>query len=307
MAYANQVPVVVWARGFREDVGGIIVLHFLCHTLRQLGYASFLWPANKPRISWREVTIQVAVRQVKYWGSVLLGRFACGPGFDTPIASSTRARNSITVYPEVVDGNPLHSARVVRWLLHRPGFHTGRINFGVDELTFYYGEEFNAPHLPADRKLRLVWIMDQIFHQTSFGARTGSCYMVRKGKRRFTSPPEPGSILVDGKSNKDIATILNSVRIFYCYDLHTMFCEYAALCGCVPVVVPEKGVNKYEWRQDEEMRFGIAYGVEEIDWALATRDKLFRRLERERQSGAMMVERFVRVCEERFGCAVERL
>jgi hypothetical protein len=53
-----------------------------------------------------------------------------------------------------------------------------------------------------------------------------------------------------------------------------MYLYYAALCGCVPIAVPQPGLDGATWRSTFALRFGVAYGETEVDWARATRGQL---------------------------------
>ena len=57
-----------------------------------------------------------------------------------------------------------------------------------------------------------------------------------------------------------------------------MYSRYAALCGCIPIVVPIEGVSKQEWHPEKELRYGIAYGSGDVEWALQTREEPRARL-----------------------------
>ena len=80
--------------------------------------------------------------------------------------------------------------------------------------------------------------------------------------------------LLDSKSHEEIAEIFNQCEFFVSHDLYTLYLYYAALCGCVPMAVPQPGLDGATWREGYELCFGVAYGEAELDWARATRDQL---------------------------------
>ena len=87
--------------------------------------------------------------------------------------------------------------------------------------------------------------------------------------------PPKDPVCIDDRARRD-RVIFNQVEYFYSYDLYTMYSDYAAMCGCVSIVVPILGLTKEEWRPAHEARFGVAYGMEDKEWAQKTRQSLFR-------------------------------
>ena len=298
---------VIWSGGFREDSGGIIALHYLCHLLNRRGVRAYLWPAARPYWgkggSWRD-TLHHVRALARYWYGRLRGnRFRTNPAFVTPLARAAHLRGSVVVYPEKIDFNPLHAKAVVRWLLYKPGAVTGRINYGPDDLIFFYQDYFNDPELNPhdDNHLRVIWIRDDLYRQTNSGDRSGTCYLVKKGKNRSDINPPPGAICIDGKSHAEVARIFNSTERFYSYDAYTMYSTYAAMCGCLSVVVPMPGVSKEEWRPHAETRCGVAYGDDDAAWARETRPDLLSGLAKQKRLEEEMVWDFVGKCERHFG------
>ena len=87
------------------------------------------------------------------------------------------------------------------------------------------------------------------------------------------------------------------MEYFYSYDLYTMYSYYAAMCGCVSIVVPVSGLTKQEWRPVHEARFGVAYGMEDKEWAEKTRQNLLDQFAQQQIRETEMVQNFVRKCE----------
>ena len=131
--------------------------------------------------------------------------------------------------------------------------------------------------------------------------RNGSAYLIRKGKGRQIAHDLTDSVCVDDLSHEERAHVFNRVRFFYSYDLYTMYSRYAAICGCTPVIIPDLQVSPDQWAPREEDRYGLAYGVENIPWAIATRSKLLVRLKEQRQEEDRMLRDFVRECRRAFG------
>jgi hypothetical protein len=100
--------------------------------------------------------------------------------------------------------------------------------------------------------------------------RSGSAYCVRKGNGKQLQHDLNNSILIDGKSHAEVADIFKRVKTFYSYDTTTTYSHFAVLCGCDSVVIPDPGVSEIEWREDPKDRYGIAYGLDNIESARMT-------------------------------------
>jgi hypothetical protein len=45
----------------------------------------------------------------------------------------------------------------------------------------------------------------------------------------------------------------------------------ASLCGTIPIIIPIEGKTPDDFRnENEQQRLGIAYGFDDIDWAIKT-------------------------------------
>lgn len=297
------MKIVIRVPPFDINQGGVIALHRLCHLLRQEGVEAYIWPNEKPA-PYNNNPCRTFYRFVRYYSKMVTGhKFKLYDYFNTPIARYSDLRGAIVVYAEGVDGNPLLSSRVVRWLLHKPGFHTGRVNYGASELLFYYQKAFSQDpyNLPDDRMLKVTMILDDIYKDQGNLNRAGSCYIIRKGKDRSDIPDLSGEIVIDGRSHEEIATIFNQVEYCISYDLYTMYSRYAALCGCKSVVVPVSGLPKEQWRPEEYLRYGVAYGFDDLPYADQTRPLLIKALEEEKVGERLMVRRFIKICRDHFG------
>lgn len=301
---------------FSEKSGGKIALHALCHYLNKNGYEAYVYfkrdfkaayknlietfhfffkPGSEKYLSikWFLAGIKQSLKFVKYFTLDSL---------QTPSYNGTIENHHIVVYPEIIDGNPLNAKHVVRWFLHKPGFHTGNIKFGENELYFFYQKAFNNTDLNPDGNnlLRVAVIRTDIFKQVNFGARKGTCYAVRKGKGKPFQHETKNSILIDNMSLKKIAKVFNQCEIFYSYDTKTAFSRYAVLCGCKSVVIPDEGVSPKEWQPEEQLRYGVAYGLNNMDYAEKTKHLVFEFIDNlERENNRMTME-FAQKCIEFF-------
>jgi len=292
---------IIFAGSFNQDIGGVVALHKLCDMLRQEGHEAYLWPENLPTFE-PASPFRTGRRVWRYYRRNQAARYKTWPGLQTPIARQRDLREAIVVYPEVVDGNPLKAKHVVRWLLHKPGFHTHRINFGPGERFFFYLKAFDDPTLNPDGEnlLRVPAFSADLYRQTNFGERRGTCYLMRKGKGRKIVHDLADSVLIDGMSHSESAEVFNRVQTCVSYDTYTLYSVFAALSGCISIVVPEEGVTKEQWFPDPRDRYGLAYGFDDVEHALQTRHLLLAHLQTQAEETKESVRRFVRKCAEYF-------
>lgn len=216
-------------------------------------------------------------------------------------------KNTIVVYPEIIHGNLLGAKNVVRWLLwHNRTYknENGRcIGYDQNDLFFCYREVFNDYTLnPECRKLHVAFFDFDTYKRYNYGERSGKCYFVRKGAWRSDLPTEFDGPVLDDLSEKEKVKIMNESEYCISYDTQTAYSQIAALCGCISVVVPEKGKTKYDYRKNEELTYGVAFGMseQEIERAKATVslvDVYYKNLNCE---NVVDVERFIRNCEVYF-------
>lgn len=289
---------IILAPGYDDDSGGIVVLHQLCDRLNSLGHKAFLWPIFKPIMDIKKPFKSIYLFS-RYFRKTLKYGYALKSNLKTPIATYTDLEDAVIVYPEIVVGNPLKAQRVVRWLLHKPGFNNGgKIDFGKNDLFFYYDKAFDDSrfnHHP-DNLLHIISQRKDTYHVTNHEKRQGTCYLLRKGRNRKIVHDVSASILIDGLSHKEMAKVFNQVEFCISYDTYTMYNVYAAMCGCIPIIVPEEGVSIEEWSPIEENRYGIAYGFDGIEYAVQTHTLLLERLEKQELESNQSVDDFVEKC-----------
>ena len=263
----NKGRFVIFAPSYDENSGGTIVLHKLAYLLDCLGESAYICPG---KVGVRN-DLNLWKRFTKKFKRI---EFEKSPDFETKLIKESQiTKNDIVVYPEVISGNPFKAKNVVRWLLHKPGFHTGEANFGSDDLIFAFDDYCIEDGYGIDPKNKLyVLSLNSSYalpHEKR--ERQGSCYMMRKGTGRSLVHSLEDSICVDGLSHAELAEIFQTTKYFYSYDELTLYSQYAALCGCISVVIPDKYKTRDEWVSTHPIsKYGIAYGMDDIDHAIKT-------------------------------------
>ena len=304
---------VIFAPPYDERSGGSIGLHALCSLINATGRSASLhpWFHSEP-LTYRNVDLAaglLAERNTLVTQRKLM--FPRNPRYTTPIThlenGCTYGADWIAIYPEVTFGNPLGATNVVRWLLHDPGYHSGKIYYDRGEYHIRYNHMVKPFHFPdchlSERMLEVVEPHLDLFNtQDAPPVRTGSAYCMRKGQGKPLEHQLEGSTLVDGMSLEQIAATLKRVEVFYSYDPMTYLSTAAVLCGCDSVVVPTAGLTEEEWRPKPADRHGLAYGVENIPKARATAHLVRDAVQAKTAAVADHVAAFLAEVESFFSC-----
>lgn len=292
---------IITAPPYQEDSGGVIALHRLCDLINRCGGEAYLYPFVPSFDLHLHNVAQIGLYAKAIFEATSLSNYRINEGFRTPVLPPKEnfipGNDCIVVYPEITFGNPLRANNVVRWLLHNPGHHTGKVYYGAGEVYYryadYFSGDFSFPGSEmADMFLRIQYTPLDLYREQPGAAqqeRAGTAYCIRKGKGRALVHDTSDSILIDDKPHREISAIFKSVKRFISYDPHTHFSCLAAISGCESIVVPPENVTKEQWKPDAEDRYGIAYGFDDVEFALATRHLALERqltLDRDSQQNA---------------------
>lgn len=254
----QSLKVIIWTPKLDYQVGGIIVLHQLAMDLKELGFKAMLYNPEGDRYD--------------------------NP-FCTDFASQTDVDDrSVVVYPEVIEGNPLKAANVVRWMLCDLGVHKSKEiykSWSKSDLVFHFSS-FNSKYDSSDLAiLYTLWINPAI--ENKGFQRSGSCYLFRKASlfhRHIQMIHPKDAVMIDQCSNEEILQIFNEKALFFNYDPHSYYDAMAVMCGCPAIVYPLEGVSKLNWLKSKasfqalqgkaDNMSGIAYGLDDLPHALET-------------------------------------
>ena len=200
--------------------------------------------------------------------------------------------NTVVIYCEGTQGNPLKTKYVVRWMLSKLGQNVPyeRLNtWGKNELVYYFNSEEkiakNPDKLGNIYKLLNIMFIHPLAVNLNFNYRKGTCYTIRKsllihGKKKAVHPPNSFEITRNHSQIKCIK-IFNRHKYFISYDPITFLSVIAALCGCISIIIKVDGLSKEDWlntwsvaeyfkNSEEKILYGIAYGADDLQNAINT-------------------------------------
>jgi hypothetical protein len=300
---------IIFSHKYSDDSGGIICLHYLAHLINRQGGVAYICPAFY-NLEINKLAIKRPFLKALY-GKYFdrFRNFKVNNNFENKILADLESvKNNddwIVIYPEITFGNPLGAKHVIRWLLHNPGEHTGKIYYASGELHVKYHHGFSDFHFPgatlSENTLNISYFPLHLYNDYEVtSARSGTAYCLRKGRGRVLVHDVENSILIDGMSHEETAAVLRRVKTFISYDLYTAYSVFAALCGCDSIVVPEEGVTKEKWFRLPEERYGVAYGFDDIDHMRDTRSLLIERIQRDHLKNEERVSAFINESQDFF-------
>lgn len=288
-----DVNYVVYAPSYNENSGGTIFLHELVHAINMRGLNAALWPMTDVYKQSRSTLLKRIFRPKP---------FLTDPALNTPIATKSQITpNTIAIYPELVMGNPLGAAHVARWLLYTPG-KRHPFEFGENEMYFRVDEFADLPDLTGGAPDLFLWKVNRTYENQQRPDRKGACFIVRKWGDGPRHPVTEGAIQIDGMSHAEINDVFNRCEVFYSYDDATMYSQYAAVTGCLSVVLPSGNARRDDMLADHMLgRYGIAYGLEDekLAHAKATQHKVIELLLERERAGQRSVDNFIEITRQR--------
>lgn len=204
-----KTPYLVWAPSWLEESSGARALHYLCHALNEMGQRAYM----------------IQINQVYYLNYRLR----------TPLFTEAENNfyehhgiNPIVIYPDIVEGNPLSSRKVVRWLLAPRGKYGGSTTFPETDKVYGYTKDID------ENVLCLPTFDEAIYYPPKDDqTRSGACYYAHKYDRIHGNKllPLTESMTRCEGSPEQIANILRSHEKCYIYE-RSEIAVTALLCGC---------------------------------------------------------------------------
>jgi len=198
--------------------------------------------------------------------------------------------NTIVIYAENIEHNPINAKYIIRWILAPLGINSPIDKYktwGQHDLVYYFNNEERFTSLNINniyKLLNIFYISPIIKTINNTNSRNGWCFTTRKTQyhKQLTFVHPPNSFEITREHNQlDYCNYFNRYKYFISYDPVTFLSVIAALCGCISIVKKIDGLSKTEWLKNtpysqylQEMNitnlYGIAYGKEELEHAKNT-------------------------------------
>ena len=279
----NQLNFVIFSPAFQAHVGGVIALHNLARIIDEAGFPCKIFDMNGLKIP----------------NSI----------FEKYGTEADVNKNTVVVYPEVTVGNPLNAKYIVRWILCELGIncpHDIYKTWGKDDFVYHYCTYNPEKDVKHYNLLSPLYISPALKNHGK--PRDGYCHIIRKG-HKFHKPlkyihPSDSLFLDNNLSQEILIEIFNRKEYLISYDPYSYIGSMAALCGCIPIILPMAGTTKDEWFKtlstsvvlEEVGEFelkGFAYGIEEIEYARNTLQEVRYQQELQIKYGQESVHRFI--------------
>lgn len=284
---------------FTPHIGGLTVLHKLCHLLNENGYDAYLAPSNGFGISHADLNLP----------------FELSPRYNTKLITEDIVKNideTIVIYPETWFGNYLNAKNVVRWIL-APPMPDRVITWNQNDLWFWYSKLYNSTALnyggyfrDMDNTLYVGEFYSDIFKNNKV-ERDVNSWTLRKALGRISDKHfihEPDSVFIsyeDAGRFEWLSDIFNKSKRFYSYDPYTFLNVQAAMCGAESVVVPIPNLSLNEFLKHGMFSKYVAYGINDIPRAKETCIELQADILSIEKNTIDELHTFVEKCNKYFG------
>lgn len=267
----GKINFLTYGFNYHDSSGGLVALHQLAHLLAKQGQNSYIYSDKTFKGSSARIVSNI---------------------------DFLRNDNTMVIYPEVINGNPLNIKNVTRWLLNTPGKLGGDGIYNDNDLIFKYYDYFKAPNeSKVNGELRTYNLKLDIFYNKNY-ERSGDCYIIKKGRDKVLDKHKPEDINIDEFiSDEYLSEVFNKSERFICYDSMCFHLQQAALCGCIPVVIPDDNISKEEFVNKAPVnKYGIAYGFEDIDNAKNSLHLVKDYLQQMENESFELIKKYIECC-----------
>lgn len=275
---------LISTHGFDLGIGGLKVLHKLCHLLNESGQDAYLIPLdfNQPFGIYEKYNTKMVTQEIL-----------------------DNLDDVIVVYPESWYGNYLDAPNVVRWMIGFPSeIHIN--TWQEKDLWFWYLPFYITDKYQKDKE-NVLYIGEQhreIFYDMKLG-RSGSCWSLRKAKDymtpdKYVHPSDSTFIPYHAAGDLvGLANLFNTKDIFYCYDNYTYISIQSLMCNTDTVIIPHNK-TKEEFFSGYELNKYLAYGIEDLNRARSLRSEFFQALDKIEENTSNQLNTFIEKCHAYF-------
>jgi len=319
---SNNHKFGVVASPYKENVGGIVVSHYLVDRI------NFYFAKNDSPIAYLVPVVQPPYEIEYHTNSQYI----------TPVLSQEKYfeylsnDELILIYTEGIKGNPVQGNKIIRWILYFLNLQEDYGYLPNDYIACYSKgickqfDDSNWHKYPL-RVIDLNWdIINKV--NTNIERDIDVVYFKPHDRKKIWVYQNGSSINIDYDSyeymiqnlfsmmNKSIISMKPSLNKFERLDLLSRSKHFisldpltfrsveAAMVGCISIVIPVPGVSKEEWitvsYAPEYLKYGIAYGFEDIEHARMTIDLVIPNLHEQDKNTKEILVDFVKDIKQYF-------
>lgn len=232
---ASSQPILIAAPAYDHRSAGIRVLHTVCNELNLMGRTAHLVFYRFSPLGGADYYFSAADDHFSPEHRAI-PRLAHSEDLD---AIKKMAAESIMVYPEVLQGNPLSGKKIVRYVLNKPESNGYPMLESADDLIVC----FSRHYWPTPTPVLNLLIDDPLFNDNDTKPaheRQMDCSYIGKGNKFGPCFKVPGTVMIERiwpGDKEGLAIMLRNTRYFYTWDLVTQTNLDAVRCGAIPVVM----------------------------------------------------------------------
>ena len=248
-----------------ESKGGSIVGHKLAYELACLGH--FVYIHNPPLYPHKNI------------GVIKTEKFEIDGGWRYSFQTEHfrfKQNHTVSIYSQITGGNPFNTDNVTRWILHDYEEEKWE-TFKENDYICNYGV-FKVPKGTEQSPLTtLDYKFDKLINYNNPN-RGGFAHLFHKNtpKWGYDFLKNIGSTLIptyNGKKDLDYLTEeFNKYEYLLTFDDKSYYTSMAGLCGTKSIILnPNPKLTPLEYRKQNPIQMcGVAYGINDIDWANKT-------------------------------------
>ena len=265
-----------------DYIGGVMVNHSLANYLAKLGENSYIY-VNSTKEGYNSTLIP--------WGTDI----DYDPQNTILICSAGAGEHTFEHYiPENIKNIP----NKVKWLVN------DQVKYYPEGEKFYtYCDYFSTlENQKVDGNFLSLDVEYDIFFNKNL-PREGGCFYT-KGSPIKTKYHKENDLNLDNtyrmssfQRNLYLSEVFNSKEYFICYSHRSFIAAIAALCGCTVIVIPYDDTPREYWENNfPTFKYGIAYGIDDMQWALDTKHLVRENLQNIQSQGVEDIKSFINDC-----------
>ncbi len=148
--------------------------------------------------------------------------------------------NGITIYPDLIKGNPLGGKNIVRYVLNKNDSEFG------DDFVLLFSKIFRSTYNLVLFHPLINEYMNDVGALPWYERRMDVTYL-GKGPSFFPCERIPGTVLIERthpKTQEELAIVLRNTRFIFNYDCVTALNFDALMCGVVPVLMHDAQISR---------------------------------------------------------------